>query len=599
MAKKQKLGLTWYNKERLINIEPRILVENTDLSYKKKDINNLFDINSKDVESDNILVHGDNLLALKALEKKFSNSVKCIYIDPPYNTGSAFEHYDDNLEHSIWLTLMKPRLELLRELLSEDGVIFIQIDDNEGAYLKVLCDEIFGRNNYINTVSVLLKNIAGASGGGEDKRLKKNIEFILIYAKNQSSLKPFNNVYKYTEIYDLVKQYEIDNKSWKYNSVLVYEGDKEYICSTEDGSGDEIKIFKRSNPIIKSINTVAQDENISVKEVYYKYGMKIFRTTMPQSSIRPRVMQKLKEIGVAEDFISIEYVPKSGRNKGELYEQFYKGDKFNLLAWLRDVMDEVDGKLYKKDLQGTFWDFVGETKNLTKEGKVEFPNGKKPEALISRVIEMGSNEGDIVLDSFLGSGTTIAVAQKMNRKWIGIEMGEQAYTHCKPRLDRIIDGKDKSGISKNNDYTRGGGYKFYELAPTLIKEDSFGQTIINPDYNAEMLASAVAKHEGYKYNPDPVNFWKQSTNDSKSYLFVTTKHITKEYLLSISSEMQDDEYLVIVCKSYDSNIQYEFKNIEIKKIPQSLLNNCEYDVDNYNLNIIHPPVYDEEEDLDD
>jgi adenine-specific DNA-methyltransferase len=223
----------------------------------------------------------------------------------------------------------------------------------------------------------------------------------------------------------------------------------------------------------------------------------------------------------------------------------------------------------------------------------------KPEGLISQLLEIGSSEGDLVLDSFLGSGTTIAVAHKMKRKWIGIEMGEQAYTHCKVRIDKVINNEDQGEITDAVNWRGGGGYKFYELAPTLIKEDSFGQTIINPEYNAEMLASAVAKHEGYKYNPDAVNFWKQSTNDNKSYLFVTTKHITKEYLLSISSEMQDDEYLVIVCKSYDSNIQYEFKNIEIKKIPQSLLNNCEYDVDNYNLNIIHPPVYDEEEDLDD
>jgi adenine-specific DNA-methyltransferase len=187
----------------------------------------------------------------------------------------------------------------------------------------------------------------------------------------------------------------------------------------------------------------------------------------------------------------------------------------------------------------------------------------------------------------------------MNRKWIGIEMGTQAYDVAKIRLDRVIEGNDDGGITEIVDWKGGGGYKFYELAPTLIKEDNFGQTIINPEYNAEMLSAAVSKHEGYTYNPDSQIFWKQASNDNKSYLYVTTKHVNRDYLVSINSEMKEDEYLVIVCKSYDSNITSEFRNIEIKKIPQSLLNNCEFGVENYNLNIIHPPVYEEEDEIDD
>ena len=576
-----KLELTWYGKDKEIKLEPRLLIENKDLS------------NCSDENCENMLIHGDNLLALKALENKFTGKVKCIYIDPPYNTGAAFKDYDDNLEHSIWLKLMKARLEILRNLLC-----WIQIDDEEQAYLKVLCDEIFGRNNFINMISVNMKNIAGASGGGEDKRLKKNCEYILIYAKNYCDLIPFNPVYSYIAIDKLVEQYRDENRSWKYTSILINEGEKIYVASTLDGDGNEIKIYKRNNFDIRSINYIKKKENLTEKEVYKKYAKKIFQTAMPQSSIRPRVMEKILKIGIESELYSIEYVPKSGRNKGLLYEQFYKGNNFRLLAWLKDVSKEINGVLYKKDLQGTYWDFVSETKNLTKEGNVRFPDGKKAERLIKRIIYMTTEKNDLILDSFLGSGTTAAVAHKMGRRWIGIEMGKQAYTHCKVRLDRVISGEDKNGISKDVNWQGGGGYKFYELAPTLIKEDTFGEPIINKEYNPEMLASAVALHEGFNYSPSKEIFWKQSIGNENSYLFVTTQYVTKSYIENIASGMQDNEYLIIACKSFEKDCNSEFKNIKIKKIPQMLLNKCEFNKDDYNLNIIHPPIYNYEEDGD-
>lgn len=209
----QRLELTWIGKDEQPQVEPRILLHDPSKDYG-------------DPNAQNMLIHGDNLLALKALEQQFAGQVKCIYIDPPYNTGAAFEHYDDNLEHSIWLKLMKARLEILRTLLAPEGSIFVQIDDEEYAYLKVIMDEIFGRNNYINTISVLMKNVAGASGGGEDKRLKKNIEYIVIYAKDYNSIKAFTPVYNYSPIAKLVEQYKEDGKSWKYTSVLVDSGEK-------------------------------------------------------------------------------------------------------------------------------------------------------------------------------------------------------------------------------------------------------------------------------------------------------------------------------------------------------------------------------------
>lgn len=585
----KKLELCWYEKDKTAKVEPRILIKDNVKSYKQ-DSSALLSIGTYD----NTLIHGDNLLALKSIESMYADKIKCIYIDPPYNTGSAFEHYDDNLEHSTWLSLMRDRLVILRKLLSEDGSIWIQIDDEEQAYLKVLCDEIFGRNNFVNMISVNMKNIAGASGGGEDKRLKKNCEYILIYAKNYSVMPSFKGAYDYEEISELVKRYKEEGISWKYTSVFLSEGDKEYICSTVDGDGNEIKIFKHTNYIFKAVSAVAKDEQISEKDVYYKYAKQIVRTTMPQSSIRPRVMDKLNEIGYENDLISIQYTPKTGKNKGVVYTQYYKGDKYNLFAWLSDVTEERDGKLFKKTLQGTYWDYTAGTKNLTKEGGVQFPNGKKPEALLHRIFEMCTEPGDYVLDSFLGSGTTAAVAQKMGRRWIGIEMGNQAYTHCKPRIDKVIDGEDTGGITDLSNWNGGGGYNFYELAPTLINVDSFGQPIINKEYKPEMLAAAVALHEGFVYSPDKNCYWKQSKNNN-TYMYVSTNHVTSEIVNSIKTELLDDEYLLIVCKSFDINVSNISKNITIKKIPQSLLKNCEFGVDNYNLNIISLPTYEDDD----
>lgn len=584
-----KLELTWIGKNDEVKIEPRLLIENKELSNCRNDEN-----------TENMIIHGDNLLALKALESKYAGKIKCIYIDPPYNTGSAFEHYDDNLEHSIWLQLMKYRLQILNNLLQSDGVIFIQIDDEEQAYLKVLCDEVFGRKNFINMVSVNMKNIAGASGGGEDKRLKKNCEFILIYAKEYDVFKAFKPIYKLSPLSELVKEYKETGKSWKYNSVLIDKGEKEYISSTVDGDGNEIKIYKRIGLKSLSIKQFAKENNIDENDVWNLHYDKIFRTTMPQSSIRPRVMEKMKEIGRQEEVISIEYVPKTGKNKGNIYEQFYSGEKYNLFAWLADVAIEKNGKAYKKDLLGTYWDVTSATKNLTKEGDGnEFPNGKKPEILIYNILDMSTDVGDLVLDSFLGSGTTCAVAQKMGRKYIGIEMGEHAYTHCKVRLDKVIEGTDKGGITEEVKWKGGGAYKFYELAPSLIKIDELGNEVIDESYDANMLATAVALHEGYEYSPDEKVYWKQSKSNEKSYLYVTTNIIDKNYIDNIHSNMCDDEFLVIACKNYDKNCKNLYKNIVIKKIPQMILDKCEFSKENYNLNIINPPIYDDEEEQDD
>lgn len=583
-----KLELTWYGKDEPIRIEPRLLIENSALSNT-----------AADPDTENMIIHGDNLLALKALETRFAGQVKCIYIDPPYNIGAMNEYYDDLIEHSLWLNRMRPRIEILRNLLCEEGVIFIQISDEEQAYLKILCDEIFGRANFVNMVSVNMKNIAGASGGGEDKRLKKNCEYILIYAKRYDFLPLFNGPYEYTELSVMIQQYLAEGKSWKYTTILVDPGKKEYIGSTVDGDGNEIKVYRRINPIMMSIKQIAKRDGITEDDAYRKYGINIFQTTNAQSSIRTRIMDYRQEMGIEDDVLSIEYVPRTGKNRGTLYEQFYKGDKCRLFVWLRDTSEVIDGKLYKKDLQGTYWDMNAWMKNVAKEGSVDFPNSKKPERLIQQIIEMCTQPGDLVLDSFLGSGTTAAVAHKLGRRYIGVEMGDHAYSLCKPRLDSIIDGTDNSGITRSAEWNGGGGYRFFELAPSLINRDPFDEYVINEEYDADMLAAAVALHEGFRYQPDGGLFWKQSVGNENSYLFVTTRHLNSTYLDSIKDTMEDGEYLIIACRSFDSGLDKAYGNITIKKIPQMLLSRCEFGKADYNLNIVHPPVYDDEWDEED
>ena len=564
----KKLELHWIGKDKEILVEPRILIENKELSNIENDEN-----------TENMLIHGDNLLALKALEQKYTGKVKCIYIDPPYNTKSAFEHYNDNLEHSTWLSLMKSRLEILRKLLRDDGGIFVQIDDNEQAYLKVLMDEIFGRDKFLNTISVKMSEASGIKMTHASKRLPKIKEYILVYKKE-----------------DLVlNEVKIPKKTWdnEYKTIITNITKEEIsfiksVCKNEKRSENEIKKVDELLDKAKysSLSEVYKKENIQEKDKLkfnFDNAYRIFRTTSVSEKATLQLV-KLKKLKYTNVFFS-QITPQN-----KMY--IIKGDFDENKKKPRTQVIFSDD--YLEYNPGDFWTDI-KTTGLDNEGAgVEFKNSKKPEALISRILEMITNENDLVLDSFLGSGTTAAVAHKMNRKYIGIEMGEHAYTHCKVRLDKVISGEDKGGITKNVNWQGGGAYRFYELAPTLINEDKFGEMVINKEYSPEMLANAVALHEGYNFNPNKEIFWKQSKSTENSYLLVTTKYIDINFLNSIKNDMEDEEYLVIACKNYDKVLEKKYSNIEIKKIPEMLLEKCEFNVENYNLNIINTPIYEEE-----
>jgi adenine-specific DNA-methyltransferase len=516
---KPKLELTWIGKDKQPVLEPRILIEDPEKSYGDK-------------TAENMLIFGDNLLALKALEQDFAGKIKCACIDPPYNTGNAFDHYDDGLEHTLWLSLIKPRIELLHKLLRNDGTLWICIDDDECHYLKVLCDEIFGRKNFINNV-IWEKKYTIAN---DAKWFSDNHDHILVYAKNKDMWRP-NKLPRTPEMDKAYKNPDSHPKGlWKATPLHAKSG------------SERSKSF-----IYTFLNGI---------------------TWSPPSGTFPR--------------FSIETLTRLDSN--------------NEIWFGKDGKSVPSRKTFMCDLRkegtpsATIWNFneVGHNHEAREEVKAinldDVFATPKPERLIQRILTLATNENDWVLDSFLGSGTTDAVAHKMGRRWIGIELGEHCHTHCLPRLKKVVDGTDQGGISKAVNWKGGGGFKYYYLAPSLLKEDKYGNWIIDERYNADMLAAAMAKHEGFRYSPDPEIYWKQGRSTEKDYVFTTTQFVTVESIDKIHDELKPDESLLICCKSFSKACETRHTNITIRKIPNMLLGRCEFGREDYSLNIINMPV---------
>ena len=567
-----KLELTWFGKDEPMHIEPRLLIENTELSNADTDPN-----------TENILIHGDNLLALKALEPMYAGQIKCIYIDPPFNTGQAFEHYDDNLEHSIWLNLMYERFKLLYRLLESNGMFWIHLDDVEVHYCKVVLDEIFSRHNFVSHITYERSAVAGLGQGGY---LVNTTEHILLYKKG---VLPDKVNLSYEELgFNIIK---------RYNRYVADFGERKLVREFTAKSNDEIvRIYEHTGVVIETISLRdVKNREAEIRSDFAAHIDTLFRGNRVQkeNEFQNDIIDSLEK----GKFYSVDYIPSRGKNKDEETTLYY--NNCELLSWLKDTTTLENGMLTKSQKMTTLWKHGEIPKaDIANEGGVYFPRSKKPEQLLRRIIEMSTEPGDYILDSFLGSGTTAAVAHKMGRRWIGVEMGDHAYTHCKTRMDNVIASSDSLGITKSESWQGGGGYRFYELAPSLINEDPFGEYVINPEYDADMLAAAVALHEGFTYKPNSDMFWKQSVGNEKSYLFVTTRHLNSTFLDSINDSMEDDEYLIIACRSFESGLDKAYDHITLKKIPQMLLSRCEFGKTDYNLNIVHPPVYEDEEDID-
>jgi len=516
MSNKQKLELTWIGKDEELNLEPRILIEDPTKSYG-------------DPKSENMLIHGDNLLALRALEQDFTGKIKCIYIDPPYNTGSAFEHYDDNLEHSTWLSLIRPRLEILKKLLHPtEGSLWISIDDDESHYLKVLCDEVFGRSNFVANV-VWQKKYAATN---DSKYLSDVHDHILLYAKNKESWRP--NLLKRPKELD-AKYSNPDNDprgAWYSTNLSVKTfSEKNYYTITSPAGKEFLPPPTRCWVVSKE----KYQELLADNRIWF--GSK--------GVSRPYKKTFLSEVQQGIVPLTLWLHTDVGHNieaKGELRKMF--GDK--------------------NDLFGT----------------------PKPERLLNRILDIATKSDDWVLDSFLGSGTTSAVAHKMNRRWIGVELGEHATTHCLPRLKKVVDGNDGLALSETLGWKGGGGFKFYNLAPSLLKKDRYDRWIIDEQYNANMLAAAMCKHEGFKFLPSEEVYWKHGGSTETDFIFVTTAFMTVEQMDKIHGEMLDGESLLICAKSFAPECEKKYTNITLKKIPQMILGRCEFGKENYDLNII-------------
>ena len=402
----------------------------------------------------NLYIEGDNLEVLKLLQKSYMGKIKMIYIDPPYNTGEDFLYEDNTTEgldsflqsigdidelgrkyrkniesdgrfHSKWCSNVYKRLLVAKKLLSNDGVIFISIDDNELTNLTKICNEIFGESNYLNCISIKAKASSGASGGGEDKKLKKNIEYILVYTKSPD-FSSFNFVYKISPLEDYINERKQVGKNFAYTSVLTKNGEEEFLTTIKAGNGGDIQLYKIKNYEIKSVSQLSKELNISQIEVYNRYLDKIFTLENAQTSIRDRV---LEGAGNGEDFIIAKYIPVSGRNKGKMTSVGFMGRTKRLVSYLGILCEVVDGKAYKKDKVGTLWDDLSWS-SLHTESAVPYPNAQKPLGLMSRLIEMQASDDSIIMDFYSGSATTAhavfihnLIAQK-NCKFIMVQLPE-------------------------------------------------------------------------------------------------------------------------------------------------------------------------------
>ncbi len=562
MTKKQKLELTWVGKENKPRLEPRILIEDPSKSHHAARR-----VNDADIFN-NVLIHGDNLLALKALEADYAGQVKCVYIDPPFNTGSAFEHYDDGVEHSLWLALMSHRLEILNRLLTPDGVIWIHIDDKEMAYLKVICDEVFGRRNFLNMIVVKTSDPSGHKTVNPSPY--SQTEYVLMYAKDRSR----------------------------------YRYEQRYVESTYD-SGYNRLILNREAPF-SEWQTVGLNEHVANSLGYE--STRAARAELGRVGFEARVAQYALEhansvfqptaISSAAGRSIVAVRDESARTQGKVfhiprdgYEDIYVLNGRQIYFYASKVR-EIEGELVPAKPLTNLWSDIPYN-GIAREGGVEFKNGKKPEKLIARCIELSTKQGDLVLDSFAGSGTTGAVAHKLGRRWIMIELGDHCSTHIVPRLHEVINGTDQAGISKAVDWKGGGGFRYYELAPSLLQKDKWGREVISSEYNAEMLAQAICKLEGFAYDPSSEIYWQQGRSSESDFIFVTTQTLSAEELATLSSEVGEGRTLMILCAAWRGNAD-QWPNLTLRKIPNHIRSKCEWGHDDYSLNVANLPMAEQE-----
>lgn len=567
MAGKQKLELTWIGKSDPIKPEARILIEETDLSYMSKRRHSSAD------QFENKLIYGDNLLALKALEAEFTGAIKCIYIDPPFNTGSMFEHYDDGIEHSLWLQQMSYRLTVLNKLLHKSGVIWIHIDDKEMAYLKVICDEVFGRTNFLNMIVVKTSDPSGHKTVNPSPY--SQTEYILMYAKDRSEYKYEQRYVEST--YDPGYSRYVLNKHEPFSEWKVV-GLNEHVAQMHG--------YADTRTARKELGKTGFD--LLVAQFALESCDSVFQPTAISNAAGRNIVEVRDQSSKQLD--TVFYVPREG------FDDIYVLNGRQMYFYSSKVKIIEGVKTPAKPLTNLWTDIP--YNGIAREGSVEFKNGKKPEKLIQRCIELTTDKGDLVLDSFAGSGTTGAVAHKMGRRWIMVELGEHCHTHVIPRLKKVIDGDDSSGITEAVDWKGGGGFRYYKLAPSLLEKDKWGNWVINKEYDANMLVAAVCKHEGFTYSPSDSDWWAHGYSTETDFIYVTTQTLTEDQLVALSEEVGNDRTLLVCCAAYKASaamLNDKLSNLTVKKMPNALLSKCEWGKDDYSLNITNLPVAEQDD----
>jgi len=523
-SNKTRLELTWIGKENRPRLEPRILLEEPDKSYHAP-----HRVTDHDI-FDNRLIFGDNLLALKALEQEFTGKIKCIYIDPPYNTGAAFEQYDDAVEHSIWLSLMQEHVGLLSRLLREDGSLWISIDDNELGYLRALLDEIFGRSNFVATI------IWEKRTTRENRRVFSfRHDYVIVFARDRKRFEETRNLLPLSK--DVLSRYKNPDNDprgpWQSISAAAMAGhataSQFYDLRTPSG-----RLLKPPQGNCWRYTKERMEAEITAGNIWFgKDGNGV-----------PRIKKFLKD---SED-------------RGLTPETM----------WFANDVGTNDSA--KKELMALF------------DGELVFDT-PKPEGLIARVLEIATNAGELVLDSFAGSGTTGAVAHKMGRQWIIVERGKHCDTACYPRLKKVVDGKDHTGISELVTWKGGGGFRYYRLGPSLLEKDQYDNWIINKKYNAAMLAEAICKLEGFTYAPSEEVYWQHGHSTENDFIYVTTQTLTREQFQRLSDEVGEGRSLLVMCGAFRVKNLDDFPNLTVKKIPKAVMSRCEWGKDDYSLEI--------------
>ena len=547
----KRLELVWPDKDKVLlgldengrpiwgtkaDLETRLLVQLEVVGETNPDnLNGLYE------QGDNLLIKGDNLLALKALERHFAGKIKCIYIDPPFNTGNAFEYYDDGLEHTIWLSMMKARLEILRKLLKGDGAIFVHLDTNEVSHCKALMDEVFGPKNFMNIITMTTNDPSGFKATG--RNIFSTANFLIVYASDRTQC-TLNRIFiekgfdkQYSKI---LLNPDQDHSEWAWAPLL------EYFVS-QMGYTD-VRQAKRE--------LGAELFEQKVGEFAIDNASRVFRLAVIQGGARAK-----REATITR---SKQEMDKVFVHLDEDIEGFYILNGDQILFYDKRLV-EIDGRKVPGELLTDVWTDISWT-GIANEGNVSLKFGKKPEALLRRVIELATSPSEWVLDSFLGSGTTAAVAHKLGRKWIGVEIGEQAETHCLPRLKRVVSGEDQTGISKQVGWNGGGGFRYCVLGESLFaKDEDTGLVMINPRYTNGPLVAAVCNLEDFQLNDDSVFHGVRGN----VYAHITEDKVTQAYLDALVEKLPEGKNLVVYCLKRATGLEVP-QEVKVKRIPKEL-----------------------------